>query len=102
MGIAFGISWNDSKRGRMITGLMAAVIALSLAGPTATAEMGRAAGDMVSVIIRELPGSGSSPETAVKASGGEVGRHIGIINGFVAEVPEGALARLENLPGVHS
>jgi serine protease AprX len=59
-------------------------------------------GPMVSVIVRELPGSGAEPEHAVGELGGRVTSHIGIIDAFVAEVPHDSLARLKALSGVHS
>ncbi len=52
------------------------------------------------MIVRELPGSGDSPERAVARLGGEVGRHIGILDGFVAQVPQEALAALAQVPGL--
>jgi serine protease AprX len=56
----------------------------------------------VSVIVRELPGEGSVPERAVEALGGDVERHIPIIDGFVAEVPATAVPELRRLDGIHS
>jgi hypothetical protein len=59
-------------------------------------------GPSVSVIVRELPGAGSLAERAVEAFGGEVERHISIIDGFVAEVPAAAVPELGRLDGVRS
>ena len=59
-------------------------------------------GPLVSVIVRELPGSGDLPEQRVVNLGGEVGRHIGIIDGFVAEVPSSAVTNLAQLASVYS
>jgi hypothetical protein len=56
----------------------------------------------VSVIVRELPGESSVPERAVEALGGEVERHIPIIDGFVAEVPAAAVPELRRVDGIHS
>lgn len=61
-----------------------------------------ATGPPVSVIIEELPGSGRAPEDLVESLGGEIQRHIGIIHGFVAEVPRGRLQGLEGAAGVRS
>jgi serine protease AprX len=41
-------------------------------------------------------------EQAIKALGGRVGRHLGIIDGFVGEVPPHAVEQVERLPGVLS
>lgn len=100
--VAFGISWNDSKKGRLrvVAALLLALAVVSASG--VGASVSESLGGMVSVIVRELPRSGDAPERAVESLRGEVGRHIGIIDGFVAEVPEGGLARLEAVPGVHS
>ena len=57
---------------------------------------------MVGVIVRELSGSLDGPERAVERLGGEVGRHISIIDGFVARVPAGGVELLEDLSGIHS
>jgi serine protease AprX len=56
----------------------------------------------VSVIVRELPGESNVPERAVEALGGDVEQHIPIIDGFVAEVPAGAVPELRRLDGIHS
>jgi hypothetical protein len=56
----------------------------------------------LSVIVRELPGAGASPEEAVEALGGTIGRPISLISGFAAEVPEDAVASLRRVPGVFS
>ncbi|MDQ3646492.1 MAG: S8 family serine peptidase, partial [Actinomycetota bacterium] len=101
--IAFGISWNDSKKGHTMAMMTAILLAVSFASsPIATQSLARATGEMISVIVREAPGSGTAPEMAVEALGGTVTRHIGIINGFVAELPSGAVARLQASEGVHS
>src|SRR5687768_14927083 len=76
-------------------GSVAAVMtaAATLAGglpATATAAEAAprsAAGTSVDVIVRELPESGGGPERAVTTAGGVVGDHIGIIDGFTAQVP---------------
>ncbi|HEX9824052.1 MAG TPA: hypothetical protein VGB51_06615, partial [Actinomycetota bacterium] len=101
MDIAFGVSWNDAKkRGRLLAFATATFVALAFV-PVAR-QMPEAMGRLVSVIVREDPGAGSTPEQAVESLGGDVGRHIGIINGFVADVPQGGIARLESTNGVNS
>jgi serine protease AprX len=88
---------------RLLT--LAAVAALAIPGASLgaiTAESGRPPAERLSVIVRELPGSEDGPEQAVRTLGGKAGRQIEIINGFAAEIPRGALARLRDARGVHS
>ena len=60
------------------------------------------AGSQVSVIVREQPVAGSGPERLVETLGGQVGRHISIIDGFVATVPASRIELLRRSAGVHS
>jgi serine protease AprX len=100
--ISYGVSWDDRK-GKISQGILAALIALAVVSvPASPASIPETIGRIVSVIVRENPGSGAGPEEAVRALDGEVGRHIRIINGFVAELPESRVARLAAVPGVHS
>ena len=101
MNVIFGISWNDSKRGGALNLFMVALLALTVAS-VPMQEATRAMGEMVSVIVRETPGSGDAPERLVRSLGGEVDAHIRIINGFVARVPEGVIRVIEEAPQVHS
>lgn len=55
-----------------------------------------------SVIVQESPGAGNAPEAAVGRLGGQVGRHIPLIDGFVATVPEDAVQTLRGSEGVRS
>ena len=100
--IVFGVSWNDSKKDRFLVGLLAALLLCSVATPDAARTVSEGATRMISVIVRELPGAGSNPERSVKAAGGTVGRHIKIIDGFVAEVPEASVSALATSPAIHS
>ena len=59
-------------------------------------------GGTISVLIREAPGAGAAPERAVQALRGTVGRHIGIVESFVAEIPRGALSALRSVPEIVS
>ena len=103
--IAYGVTWGERKRPRLYgawaVAISIALLALTLS-PSQQAEVAATADRMVSVIVRELPGAGSGPEAAVKAAGGTVGRHIKIIDGFVAGMPEASLDGLRSNPGVHS
>jgi serine protease AprX len=100
--VAYGVSWNDSKKGRLMAASLAVVLAFSLMTPAQRESLAATADRMVSVIVRELPGAGNAPERAVQATGGEVTREIGIINGFSAKVPVGTVGELRELPYVHS
>jgi len=91
---SMAISWDD-RRGRLIASLLGLAMLLSL-GPAL-----EPAGSLVSVIVREAPAAGSA-ERAVEALGGEVGRPIGIIDGFAARVPEGRLDELRRASSVLS
>ncbi|MGH2729388.1 MAG: S8 family serine peptidase, partial [Actinomycetota bacterium] len=97
--VAFGISWDDSKKNRIVAAFALCAVALSL---TSSPEIAQSSARFVSVIVRELPGSSDGPEAAVEDLGGQLGRHIKIIDAFVARVPEGALSRLHTIPGIHS
>jgi Subtilase family len=94
--------------GRTANGAVPFVLLLVLALMVATlpANRGSVSSDHsdrpVSVIVRELPGESSVPERAVEALGGDVERHIPIIDGFVAEVPAAAVPELRRLDGIHS
>lgn len=72
---------------RILVVLMAALLGLAVVAPPATAVTG----DLVSVVVREVPGTGDAPERAVTALGGSVTRQLEIIGGFAAEVPAGAV-----------
>ncbi|MGZ8567325.1 MAG: S8 family serine peptidase [Actinomycetota bacterium] len=86
----------------MLAVLVASSVVVSLATIDPTDLAVPDPGPLVSVIVRELPGAGDLPEQHVASLGGEVGRHIGIIDGFVAEVPASAITDLTRLAGVHS
>jgi len=104
--VAYGISWKDSKKGPGLIAsfllLLALLQAALIQSPDAAASMADAASRLVSVIVRENPGANSRPETLVEEAGGKVGRHINIIDGFVADVPKPVLDSLESDPSIHS
>ena len=103
MKIALGVSWNDSKKGRLLAAAsLAVLLTVSSLSPAQLDSMAQAADRMVSVIVRELPGAGDAPERAVLSAGGEVTREIGIIDGFSAEIPSSALGKLSSMSSVHS
>lgn len=99
--LQLGSRWNSAV-GRMLAGLTATLVVLTMAATPGIQQMQEDMGRSISVIVRELPGSGDMPEQAVADLGGTVERHIGIIDGFVAHVPEGGIQALERSAGVHS
>jgi serine protease AprX len=82
----------------------AVALALTLAacstGPSSISD--EPASSLVSVIVRELPQAGDGPERLVRDLDGEVGRHIGIIDGFVATIPADAVDDVSAASGVWS
>ncbi len=105
MKVAFGVSWEDSKKAALGL-LLVPVLMLSMVTPAQRQAMAQSAADavdeMVSVIVRELPGAGSMPEQLVKSLGGTVERQIGIIDGFSAQVPQSSLRVIRATAGIHS
>jgi subtilisin family serine protease len=93
--IAFGISWNDTKKGQLVSALLCSFLVLTLASPTQMQASATAASELVSIIVREAPGSGSAAEQAVAELNGSVGLQLDVIDGFVAELPRAALPLLE-------
>jgi serine protease AprX len=82
---------------RLPAALWALAVISSIFAPTASARERSA-----NVVVMESAGSGSAPEAAVKRLGGSVGRHIGLVNGFVARVPSNGLAELRRTQGVQT
>ena len=97
---SFGITWDDEKRGRALSGLLALLVAATLVYPVAA----RAQSPLppISVIVRVLPGSGDAAERAVRSVDGSVGRRLAIIDGLSARVPASSLPILRTFPGIHS
>lgn len=75
----------------------AALLALPLFASASAA----AAGLVPVVVVERAPASGSA-EAAVRAAGGSVGRSLGLVDGFAADVPASAVARLSADPAVRS
>src|SRR5205814_4370951 len=110
-----GISWSGARGiswcgARGVTGrAVAAAGALALVAPLMTGALkapsihtANPASELVSVIVRDVPGAAGQAEQAVRHLGGAVGRHIGIIDGFTATVPADQVSRLQQEPGVQS
>ena len=88
------------SRGRHPAAFLAGLFILALLLPAA--QSGRLAGALISVIVREAPGAGTLPEQLVESSGGSVTLPLPIIDGFAAEVPRHAIARIAADPAVVS
>src|SRR4051812_41403357 len=101
----YGVTWGGVPfhARRAMTVAVATLVAAGIVGPTAAsaAELASTA-DSVSVIVRESTGSGNAPERAVRAFGGSVGQHLGVIGGFPADVPADRIEILRSVPGVES
>ena len=95
MTVALRIGWD--VRGAPVALLAAALAAAVLSGGAPSLPT---FGPPVGVIVRELPGAGNLPEGAVRSLGGDVGRQLGLIGGFVARVPQDRLDALRSAPGV--
>jgi len=89
-----------SRRFASLAPFLTALLVLALLLPMA--QLGRAAGELISVIVREAPGAGDLPEQLVEANGGTVGRRLEIINGFAAELPRDAVEWLTANPAIES
>ena len=100
---SYGVTWGGlpmHARRAMTVGL-ATLVAAGVAGPAGAATTASAT-DQTSVIVREITGAGNGPEQAVSAFGGSVGRQLGILGGFTAEVPSDRVAALRSVAGVES
>ena len=84
----------------MIAVAAATAVIAAIAAPATAAAATEGSAAPVSVVVRELPGTGAGPERAVAAFGGSVVRQLGIIGGFSAELPADRLAALRGVPGV--
>ncbi len=88
------------SRARPPVALLAGLFVLALLLPAA--QSGRLAATLISVIVREAPGAGSAPEQLVESSGGTVTLALPIIDGFAADIPRDAIARIAADPAVVS
>jgi serine protease AprX len=89
--VALSISWDDRKR-RVALAMAAAMCAASLGGAVVSAVT--AVPRMLSVVVRAEPGALPTATRLLEELGGRVERHIGLINGVVADLPSGALPAL--------
>ncbi len=82
--------------------VVAAVLVATLLGGSQAPAAAEVPGGLVPVIVRQAPGAGAVPEALVERAGGTVGRQLGIIDGFAAEVPRASLASLRASRAVRS
>ena len=104
---ARGISWcaarGVSHKAVAAAGVVALVAPLMTGALKApSVHTANPASELVSVIVRDVPGYAGQAERAVQHLGGAVGRHFGIIDGFSATVPADQVSNLEQAPGVQS
>jgi serine protease AprX len=87
---------------RKLQQAMAFMVALMMLLSTGafTAAPAMDLGKKVSIILSKLNPADTRPEKTVERLGGEVGQPIGIVDGFEAKVPEGAVPTLAASPGV--
>src|SRR4051794_32158771 len=99
-----GVTWGGQPNvaTRALTVAAASVMTFGFVGPVAAQAATTSSAADVSVIVRELPGSGNGPEHAVEALRGTVGEHLGLIDGFSATVPADRVGVLRSAAGVHS
>ena len=83
-----------------LLGTVALAIAATLILPGAHPVV--PSGPLMSVIVREYPGSSVDPGAVMAAVGGRVTNRLDIIHGFSAQVPASALRLLPATPGVLS
>jgi serine protease AprX len=83
---------------RIAASVLAVAVVAGLLSPAAASG----ARHLVRVIVRGAPGSVDAAESLVIGSGGRVGRHISIIDGFAATVPADEIAALEGSSEIFS
>jgi serine protease AprX len=101
--VAQAISWNDSKKerkGKLLSLLVASAISVAVMSPAMRTSMAESGDQMLSVIVRALPGGANEAAQAVEQAGGEVGMKLRILHGFAAEVPASSMGSLSGMPEV--
>jgi subtilase family protein len=94
---AFG-GWGVSRR-RLEQAIIAGAVSMFLSTITLQPPANT---PMVSVLVRKVSAADVRPERAVERIGGRLVRPLGIIDGFVAKIPQDALASLQSSAGVRS
>jgi serine protease AprX len=95
-----GVRWGrDARASALVATLLAALLVVVHPGAGATGAVTGAAQELARVIVRMAPGA---QPVDVTSFGGTVTQDLPIINGFAAEVPQGALPAIEALRGVQA
>ena len=100
---ALAISWNDSKKekkGTKIALFLVAMLSTSILSAPAREGIADAGRQVVSVIVRAAPGEGPDARRAIEGLGGSISLRLGILHGFVADVPAAALRALGADPSI--
>jgi serine protease AprX len=100
MGTA-GLGAFGGRRSRLLAVTVLAAVLVALLSPAA-GTAGSAGDGRRSVIVQARTGAVVSAARLVTQVGGQVGRRLGVINGFTALVPAGQVERLERSPAVSS
>ena len=82
------------RRIRLLAVGVLALVVVAMLPPTAGSASSAAGGGSVSVIVQAQPGGLVAAARLVEQVGGQVGRHLEVINGFTALVPAGQVDRL--------
>ena len=100
--LSFGVTWGGlpMHARRLATVAVAAAVGVGVIGPVAADAATPSSAAKVQVVVRETSGAGDTPEQAVTAVGGKVLRHLDIIDGFSASVPEDRLDVLRATAGI--
>lgn len=98
--------WIPTPYGAGVLGLPARIAVAAIAATIAAMLVALAPPPRVdrnqSVIVRATTGSSEAARSAVEGVGGQVGRALGIIDGFVARVPTSRLSDLWNVDAIES
>jgi serine protease AprX len=98
--IRFGIRWDGGRRPkRLLAPVVSALLFLAAAPATAPA---RPSPVRMDVVVASTPARVDAAERLVQRLGGTVHRRLGVIDGFSASVPAGAVARLRASTAVHA
>jgi subtilisin family serine protease len=90
------------RTSRLLAVAVLAVVLVAMLPPAAGAANTDGAGRPVSVIVQAEPAGLVAAARQVTQLGGQVGRRLGVINGFTARVPAGQVGRLQRSPAVSS
>ena len=100
-GMTFGLGWDHGKRVRTMAVMTAFLTVIALTLPAVSSATATPS-PMISVIVREAPGSSQAAAAVIEEAGGTVGDRLEIIGGFAAEVPASMVASIIADPAVIS